>query len=154
MQFLVNEKLKLGDQVTVINELKSRYQQMRKLPNQTKNMNEVQVTLGQKRYDVHQPLEFRMSEYKTSPWAVRSNIGSALRNPLPEKQTATLATTATSITATTDEKIANQLSKWWDTLQIEAGNSKDEQRAIGTLGQNKEFNCKKYKVGQFCKRTT
>ena len=67
------------------------------------------MTLGQDCYDNHHPFEFKKAEDKAAPWVVKSKIGSALIEPLPAKQAATLATTATSIAG---DKLANQLSKW------------------------------------------
>ena len=109
VQFYVHEKPKLVDQIVELQELKDRYLLLRNLPSQNYNLNEVQVILGHDCYDIHHPFEFKRSEDKTAPWAVKSNIGWALSGPLPAKQEATLATTATS---TADDKLANQLSKW------------------------------------------
>ena len=111
VQFYVHEKLKLGDQIVELQELKDRYPHLRNLPDQSYNLNDVQVILGQDCYDIHHPFEFKKSEDKTAPWAVKSKIGCASSGPLPAKQAATLATTATSIA---DDKLANHLSKWWD----------------------------------------
>ena len=111
VQFYVHEKLKLGDQIVELQELKDRYPHLRNLPDQSYNLNDVQVILGQDCYDIHHPFEFKKSEDKAASWAVKLKIGWALSGPLPAKQAATLATTATSIA---DDKLANQLSKWWD----------------------------------------
>ena len=111
VQFYVHEKLKLGDKIVELQEMKDRYPHLRNLPNQNYNPKEVQVILGQDCYDVHHPFESKKSEDKTAPLAVKSKIGWALSGPLPAKQAATLATTSTSIA---DDKLANQLSKWWD----------------------------------------
>ena len=102
VQFYVHEKLKLGDQIVV----KDRYSQLRNLPNQSHNLNEVQVILGQGCYDIHHRFEFKKSKDKAAPWTVKSKIGWALSGPLPAKQAAALVTTATSIA---DDKLANQL---------------------------------------------
>ena len=94
-------------------------------------------------------ITLKKSEDKTAPWAVKSKIGWALKGLLPAKQSATLATTATSIA---DDKLANQLSKWWD-VEAYASNcdvtglSKEEQRAIKTLQQLTRFNGERYEVG-------
>ena len=104
VQFYVHEKQKLGDQIVELQELKDRYPHLRNLPNQNYNLNEVQVILGQDCYDIHRPFEFKKSEDKTDPWAVKSTIGWALSGPLPAKKAATLATTATSIA---DDNLAN-----------------------------------------------
>ena len=149
VQFYVHEKLKLGDQIVELQEFKDRYPHLRNLPNQNYNLNEVQVIHGQDCYDIHHPFEFKRSEDKTAPWAVKSKIDWALSGSLPAKQAATLATTATSIA---DDKLANQLSKWWDIESYSSncdvtGHLKDEQRAIKTLEQTTRFNGERYEVG-------
>ena len=149
VQFYVHEKLKLGDQIVELQELKDRYPHLRNLPDQNYNLNDVQVILGQDCYYIHHPFEFKKSEDKAAPWAVKSKIGWALSGPLPAKQAATLATTATSIA---DDKLANQLSKWWDIESYASncdvtGDSKEEQRAIKTLEQTTRFNGERYEVG-------
>ena len=92
----------MGDQILEQQELKDRYPHLRNLPNQSYNLNDVQVILGQDCYDNHHPFEFKKSDDEAAPWAVKSKIGWALSGPLPAKQAATLATTATSIA---DEKV-------------------------------------------------
>ena len=149
VQFYVHEKLKLGDQIVELQELKDRYSYLRNLPNQNYNLNEVQVILGQDCYDIHHPFEFKNLEDKTAPWAIKSKIGWSLSGPLPAKQASTLATTAASIA---DDKLAIQLSKWWD-IESYASKcevkcySKDEQRAIKTLEQTTRFIGERYEVG-------
>ena len=150
VQFYVHEKLKLGDQIVELQELKDRYPHLRNLPDQSYNLNDVQMILRQDCYDIHYPFEFKKSEEKAAPWAVKSKIGWALCGPLPAKQAATLATTATSIA---DDKLANQLSKWWDIESYASncdvtGHSKEEQRAIKTLKQTTQFNGERYEVGR------
>ena len=135
MHFYVHEKLDLGDQILDLQGLKNLYPHLKNLPNQSYNLNEVQKILGQECYDIHHPLEFKKSFKKTAPWAVKSKIGWALSGPLSVKQAATLATTATAIA---DNKLSNQLSKWWDIDSYASncdftGHSKEEQRAIKTL---------------------
>ena len=59
---------------------------------------------------------------------MKSKIGWASRGPLPAKQAATLAETATSVS---DDKLACQLRKWWDIESYASnvtGHSNDEQR--------------------------
>ena len=133
VQFYVHKKLKLEDQIVELQELKDRYPHLRNLPNQSYNLNDVQVILGQDCYDIHHPFEFKKSEDKTATWAVKSKIVWALSGPLPAKQAATLATTATSIA---HDKLANQ--DWWDIESYVSkcdvrGHSNDEQWAIKTV---------------------
>ena len=145
----VHEKLKLGDQIVELQELKDRYPHLRNLPNQNYNLNEVQVIPGLECYDIHHPFEFKKSEDKAAPWAVKSKFGWNLSGPLPAKQAATFATTATLIG---DDKLANQLSKWWNIESYASncdvtGHSKEEKRATKTLEQTTRFNGERYEVG-------
>ena len=149
VQFYVHEKLKLGDQIVELQELKDHYPLLRNLPDQSYNLNDVHMILGQDCYEIHHPFEFKKSEDKAAPWAVKSKIGWVLSGPLPAKQAATLATTATSIA---DDKPANQLSKWWDIESYASncdvtGHSKEEQRAIQTLEQTTRFIGERYEIG-------
>ena len=126
-----------------------RYPHLRNLPDQSYNLNDVQVILGQDCYEIHHPFEFKKSEDKAAPWAMKSKIGWALSGPLPAKQAATPATTATTIA---DDKLANQLSKWWDVESNASnfdvtGHSKEKQRAIKTLERTTRFNGERYEVG-------
>ncbi|XP_075264503.1 uncharacterized protein LOC142356492 [Convolutriloba macropyga] len=124
VQFYVHDKLKLGDQIVALQQLKDRYPHQSNLPNQSYNLNEVQVILGEDCYDIHHPFGFKKSVDKAAPWAVKSKI---------------------------DDKLANQLSKWRD-IEFYAsncdvtGHSKDEQRAVKTLEQTTRFNGERYEV--------
>ena len=107
------------------------------------------MILGEDCYDIHHPFEFKRSEDKTAPWAVKSKIGWALSTTLTTKQAAIFTTTATSIA---DDKLGNQLSKWWDIGSYASncdvtGNSKEEHRAVKTLEQSTRFNGERYEVG-------
>ena len=66
VQFYVLEKLKLGDQTS-----KSDFH-LKNLPNKSYNLNEVQEILAPDCYNIHHPLEFKKSNDKTAPWAVKS----------------------------------------------------------------------------------
>ena len=55
VQFYIREKLKLGDQIVDLQGLKDGYPHLKKLPNQSYNLNEVQVILGQDCYEIHHP---------------------------------------------------------------------------------------------------
>ena len=75
VQFYVHDKLKLGDQIVALQQLKDRYPHQSNLPNQSYNLNEVQVILGEDCYDIHHPFGFKKSVDKAAPWAVKSKIG-------------------------------------------------------------------------------
>ena len=82
-QLYVHEKLKFGDQIVDLQGWKDRYLHLRNLPNQSYNLNKVQVILGQDCYDIHHPFEFKKSEDKAAPWAVKSKVAWTLSGPLP-----------------------------------------------------------------------
>ena len=128
--------------------LKDRYPHLKNLPSQSYNLKEVQVILGQDCYDIHHPLEFEKSDDKTAPWAVKSKIEWALSGPLPAKQAANLATS----TSVSEDKLAGQLSKWWDIESYASncdvtGHSNEEQRAIKTLEQTTRYTGERYEAG-------
>ena len=80
---------------------------------------------------------------------MKSKIVLVVSGPLPAKQAATLATAATSVS---EDKLANQLIKWWDSESYASncdvtGHSKDEKRAINTLEQTTRFTGERYEVG-------
>ena len=65
-------------------------------------------------------------------------------------------TLATGATLIADDKLANQLKKWWyiDSYASNCdvtGHSKDEQRAIKTLEQTTRFNGERYEIGLLCR---
>ena len=129
--------------------MKDRYPHLKNLPNQSYNLNEVQVVLGQDCYDIHHPLEFTKSDDKTAPWAVKTKIRWALCCTLPAKRAASFATTATSVS---EDKLACQLGKWWDIESYASncdltGHSKDEHRAIKTLEETTRFTGQIYEFG-------
>ena len=66
VQFYVHEKLKLSDLIVELLELKDRYPHLRILPDQSYNLKDVQVILGQDCYDIHHPFEFKRSEDKAA----------------------------------------------------------------------------------------
>ena len=149
VQFYVHEKLHCGDQIVDLQVSKDRYPHPGNLTSQSYNLNAVQVILWQDCYEINHSLEFKKSDDKAAPWTVKSKIGWALSGPLPAKQAATLATSATSIA---DDKLANKLSKRWDIESYASycdltGHSKEEQRANNTLEQTIRFTGERYEVG-------
>ena len=101
VQFYIHEKLKLGDQIVDMQVLEDHYTHLRNLPNQSYNLNEIQIILAQDCYDIHHPLEFKKSTDKTAPCAVKLIVTWALSGPLPAKPAAALATTATQVSENT-----------------------------------------------------
>ena len=59
---------------------------------------------------------------------------------------------STSAVSVTEDKLASQLSRWWDIESYASncdvtGQSKDERRAIDTLKETTRFNEERYEVG-------
>ena len=143
VQIYGHEKLKLGDQIVELQELKDYYPLLRNMPNQSYNLNEVQVILGQDCYDIQ---EVRRQSC-TMGSEIKDRLG--LKWSVSAKQATTLATTLTSIA---DDKLANQLSKWWDIESYYSncdvtGHSKEEQRASKTFEQATRTNGERQEVG-------
>ena len=61
LKFYVHEKLKLGGQIVDLQGFKDRYPHLKNLQNESYNLNEVQVVLGQDCYEIHHPLELKKS---------------------------------------------------------------------------------------------
>ena len=155
VEFSVHAKLKFGYPIVDMQGLKDRYPHLKNLPNPSYNLNEAQIIFGQDCYDIHHPLEFKTSDDKTAPWAVKSKIGWASSGPLPTKQAATPATTATSVS---EDKLANLLSKCWD-IESYASNckftihSKDEHREKKTLEQTTRFTGERHEVMELSRKS-
>ena len=101
VQFYVHEKLNLGNKILDLQGLKFRYP--RSLPNQSYDLNDVQEILGRDCDNIHHPLEYKRSDDKTMGNKIENRLD--LSDPLPGKQAATLATTATS--AEKDRRLCN-----------------------------------------------
>ena len=59
---------------------------------------------------------------------------------------------STSAVSVTEDKLASQLSRWWDIESYASncdvtGQSKDERRTINTLKETTRFNGEQYEVG-------
>ena len=147
VQCFVHEKLKLWEQIVNLQGLKDRYPHLRNLPSNGHNLNEVLVILGQDCSQIHHPLEFKNSGSNTVTLSMKSKIRLALSCPLPAKQAATLANTATWIA----DKLASQSSKLRDIESYAShcdvtGHSNEQQRAIKTLQQTTRFTCGRWKI--------
>ena len=67
VQFYVLEKLKLVGRIVDLQGLKDCHPHLKNLPNQSYNLNDVQVILGQDCYDIHHPLEIKELDNRTAP---------------------------------------------------------------------------------------
>ena len=77
VHFYVHEKLKLGDQIVDLQGLKDRHPHLKKLPNQSYNLNKVQIILGLECYDIGHPLGFKKSDDKT---AIQATVGGKIED--------------------------------------------------------------------------
>ena len=75
VQFFVHETLNLDGQVVDLQGLKDRYPHLWNLPNESYKLYGVRMILGQDCYNIHHLFEFKKSEDKAAPWAVRAKIG-------------------------------------------------------------------------------
>ena len=110
VQFYVHEKLKMGEQIVDLQGLRDRYPHLRNLPNQSYNLNEVQLFLG-----LLKTAMTSITRYNSRSQTTKLHHGTkienrmSLRGLLPAKEVATLATTAASVS---EDKLASHLSKW------------------------------------------
>ena len=84
------------------------------LKKSTVNVKDVNVILGQDCYHLHRATEYRRCGNAKS-WALRTKLGWMLSGPLPQQETAKLATT--SLVAAERDPLADQLK----TLAVEHG---------------------------------
>ena len=68
VQFYVHGKMKLSDQIVELQELEDNYPYLRNMLNQTNNLNEAPVILGQNCYEIHLPFESKKSEDEIKEW--------------------------------------------------------------------------------------
>ena len=121
VQFYVQENLKLDEQIVELQELKDLYSHLRNLRNQTYNLNEVPV------------MDKMVTKFINFLNSVNWKIDSAVSGPLPTKQAATHAATATS---NADDKLANQ-RRTWDIESFNSNYKSYQKTKDKTLSQEK-----------------
>ena len=105
--------------------------------------------MGQDCYHLHRATEYGKCG-NPKPWAVPMKLGRLLSGPLPEQETAKLA--SESLFAEEVDPLANQVKSWWSMESYAAkcsvsGRSKEEERALQMLEATSEIDGERYEVG-------
>ena len=99
-----------GNRTYNLKKLKETYPHLSVMRESTINLGEVKVILGQDCYHLHRAIDYRKCG-NAKPWAVRTKLGWMLSGPLPQQETAKLATE--SLVAAEVDPLADQVKTWW-----------------------------------------
>ena len=154
MTVYTHPNLDAGTKIYNYQELKLAYPHLSVLSEETLKLKEVKIILGQNCYHKHRPVEYENCT-NGEPWAVKTKLGWTLCGPLPQ-QTA-VQMTASCVTASEDDVLAEQIKTWWDIESYASrcdvsGRSKDDEKALQMLKQTTKFDGERYEVGLLWKR--
>ena len=99
-----------GNRTYNLKKLKETYPHLSVLKDSTINLGEVKVILGQDCYHLHRAIDYRKCG-NAKPWAVRTKLGWMLSGPLPQQESAKLATE--SLFAAELDPLAGQMKTQW-----------------------------------------
>ena len=117
-------------------------------------LKDVKMILGQNCYHIHRPVDNK-SCTNGEPWAVKTKLGWTLCGPLPQQKAVQM--TASCVTASEDDALAEQIKTWWDIESYASrcdvsGRSKEDEKALQMLEQTTKFDGERYEVGILWKR--
>ena len=138
-----------GNRTYNLKKLKEEYPHLSVLKDSTINLKDVKVILGQDCYQLHRAIDYRKCG-NAKPWAVRTKLGWKLSGPLPQQETAKLATE--SLVAAEVDPLADQVKSWWSMKSYASncsvsGRSKEDERALEMLKATTNFDGERYEVG-------
>ena len=99
-----------GNRTYDLKKLKETYPHLSVLKDSTINLRDVKIFLGQDCYHLHRGTEYRQCG-KAKPWAVRTKLGWMLSGPLPQQESAKLATE--NLFAAELEPLEGQMKTRW-----------------------------------------
>ena len=126
--------------------LRETYPHLSVLKDSTINLKDVKVIMGQDCYHLHRAIDYRKCGY-AKPWAVRTKLGWMLSGPLPQQETAKLATE--SLVAAEVDTLADQVKSWWSMELYPSncsgsGRSKEDDKALEMLKATTKFDGERY----------
>ena len=138
-----------GNRTYDLKKLKETYPHLSVLKDSTINLKDVKVILGQDCYHLHRAIDYRKCG-NAKPWAVRTKLGWMRSGPLPQQETAKLATE--SLVAAEVDPLADQVKSWWSMESYASncnasGRSKEDDKALETLKATTNFDGERYEVG-------
>ena len=148
-------KVKAGNRTYNLKKLKETYPHLSVLKDSTINLGDVKVILGQDCYHLHRAIDYRKCR-NAKPWAVRTKLGWMLSGPLPQQETAKLATE--SLVAAEVDPLADQVKPWWSMESYASncsvsGRSKEDDKALEMLKATTKFDGERYEVGLLWKKS-
>ena len=99
-----------GNRTYNLEKLKETYPHLSVLKDSTINLGDVKVILGQDCYHLHRAIDYRKGG-NAKPWAVRTKLGYMLSGPLPQRESAKLATE--NLFAAELDPLAGQMKTRW-----------------------------------------
>ena len=143
-----------GSKIYDYRELKDAYPHLSVLSEETLKLKDVKMILGRNCYHIHGPEEYK-SCTNGEPWAVKTKLGWTLCGPLPQQKAVQM--TASCVTASEDDALAEQIKTWWDIESYASrcdvsGRSKEDEKALQMLEQTTKFDGERYEVGLLWKR--
>ena len=144
-----------GSRTYNLTKLKETYPHLSVLRDSTINLGEVKVILGQDCYHLQRAIDYRKCGNANS-WAVRTELGWMLSGPLPQQETAKLATE--SLVAAEKGPLANQVKTWrsmesYVSYCSASGRSKEDDKALEMLKATTKFDGERYDVRLLWKNT-
>ena len=154
MTVYTHPNIDAGTKIYNYQELKLAYPHLSVLSEESLKLKDVKMILGQNCYPIHRPEEYK-SCANGEPWAVKTKLGWTLCGPLPQKKAVQM--TASCVTASEDDALAEQIKLWWDIESYASrcdvsGRSKEDEKALQMLEQTTKFDGERYEVGLLWKR--
>ena len=100
-----------GTKIYNYQDLKLAYPHLSVLSEETLKLRDVKIILAQNRYHIHRPEEYKCCT-NGEPWTVKTKLGWTLCGPLPPQEAVQM--TASCVTASEDDVLAEQIKSWWD----------------------------------------
>ena len=138
-----------GNRTYDLKKVKETYPHMSVLKDSIINLKDVKVILGQDCYHLHRAIDYRKCG-NAKPWVVRTKLGWMLSGPLPQQETAKLATE--SLVPAEVDPLADQVKTWWSMESYASncsasGRSKEDDKALEMLKAITKFDGERYEVG-------
>ena len=154
MTIYTHPNIDAGTKIYNYQELKLSYPHLSVLSEETLKLKDVKMILGQNCYHIHRPVDNK-SCTNGEPWAVKTKLGWTLCGPLPQQKAVQM--TASCVTASEDDALAEQIKTWWDIESYASrcdvsGRSKEDEKALQMLEQTTKFDGERYEVGILWKR--
>ena len=111
MTVYTHPNIDAGTKIYNYQELKLAYPQLSVLCEESLKLKDVKMILGQNCYYLHRPVEYKSCS-NGAPWAVKTKLGWTLCGPLPQQKAVQM--TASCLTASEDDALAEQIKTWWD----------------------------------------